>query len=231
MEDIAARLDRIRKRISTACARAGRSRESVTLIGVTKTVDVSRIRSGIEAGIKHIGENYVQEARSKFEELKDKNITWHFIGHLQSNKARHAVKIFDWIHTVDRISLAKKLDDSARKERQHPLPVLIQVNIGEESTKSGIHPEKLFELYRELQAFDGITVKGLMTIPPYCEDPENVRFYFKKLADLLNKLRDQSKKPELLTELSMGMSHDFEVAIEEGATMIRIGTAIFGPRL
>ncbi len=230
MKDIATRLEEIKRRISMACARVGRKEESVTLVGVTKTVDVSRIRCGIEAGIKHIGENYVQEARSKFEELKDQDLTWHFIGHLQSNKAKHAVRIFDWIHTVDRISLAKKLDSSAQKERQHPLPVLIQVNIGEESTKSGVHPEKLFELYKELQTFDGITIRGLMAIPPYHEDPERVRFYFKKLANLLNILRDQSKKPESLTELSMGMSHDFEVAIEEGATMIRVGTAIFGPR-
>ena len=131
---------------------------------------------------------------------------------------------------MDRMSLARKLDKYAQSERDKPLPVLIQVNVGDESTKSGVSPEEVLELYKQIRSFDGIVVRGLMTIPPYFEDSEDVRPYFRKLANLLEELKEKSSTPELLTELSMGMSHDFEIAIEEGATMVRIGTAIFGPR-
>ncbi len=230
MSGVSEKLRALERRIEKVCERVGRDKESITLVAVTKTVDVQRIREGLKAGVVHIGENYVQEAKAKYDELKSEKIIWHFIGHLQSNKAKQAVKIFDWIQTVDRMSLARKLDKYVQSERDKPLPVLIQVNVGDESTKSGVSPEEVLELYKQIRSFDGIVVRGLMTIPPYFEDPENVRPYFRKLANLLEELKEKSSTPELLTELSMGMSHDFEIAIEEGATMVRIGTAIFGPR-
>ncbi|HDL89891.1 MAG TPA: YggS family pyridoxal phosphate-dependent enzyme, partial [Thermodesulforhabdus norvegica] len=173
---------------------------------------------------------YVQEAKKKKEKLDNLKVTWHFIGHLQSNKAKQAVKFFDWIHTLDRQSLAKKLNSAVQKLRTEPLPVLIQVNVGLEDTKSGVHPDELFDLYKSVIHLDGLQVRGLMVIPPFEENPEATRVYFRNLKNLLDRLRDISPTPELLTELSMGMSHDFEVAIEEGATMVRVGTAIFGKR-
>ena len=230
MSGVSEKLRALERRIEKVCERVGRDKESITLIAVTKTVNVQKIRESLKAGVVHIGENYVQEAKAKYDELKNEKIIWHFIGHLQSNKAKQAVKIFDWIQTVDRMSLARKLDKYAQSERDKPLPVLIQVNVGDESTKSGVSPEEVLELYKQIRSFDGIVVRGLMTIPPYFEDSEDVRPYFRKLANLLEELKEKSSTPELLTELSMGMSHDFEIAIEEGATMVRIGTAIFGPR-
>ncbi|MBW1975567.1 MAG: YggS family pyridoxal phosphate-dependent enzyme [Deltaproteobacteria bacterium] len=227
---IAENLKSVRERIKRACSRAGRNPDSVTLVGVTKTVDPERISAGVEAGLEHVGENYVQEAKKKKEKLDNLKVTWHFIGHLQSNKAKQAVKFFDWIHTLDRQSLAKKLNSAVQKLRTEPLPVLIQVNVGLEDTKSGVHPDELFDLYKSVIHLDGLQVRGLMVIPPFEENPEATRVYFRNLKNLLDRLRDISPTPELLTELSMGMSHDFEVAIEEGATMVRVGTAIFGKR-
>ncbi len=223
-------LESILDRIELACRRAGRSPSSVTLIGVGKTMPAEKIRQAATAGLKHIGENYVQEAREKKALLADMDLTWHFIGHLQTNKAKAAVEIFDWIQTVDRIELAKKIDRAVSSLRNKPLPVLIEVNIGNEPTKSGVPPENIERFYDDLLAFDGLVVKGLMVIPPYFEDPEQVRPFFRKTRELLDRLRLRSRTPENLTELSMGMSHDFEVAIEEGATMVRIGTALFGER-
>lgn len=230
MGDVRENLRRVKERIYRACEKSGRSVDSVILIGVTKTFDASVVRAGIEAGINHIGENYVQEARAKKDILGSYRATWHLIGHLQSNKAKQAITIFDWIHTIDRVSLAKKLDTAVQKEGKFPLPVLLQVNTSDEVTKSGVGSEEVFRLYDEVLQMSGLQIRGLMTIPPYHEDPEKVRPYFRLLADLLAKLRNRSRVPEMLTELSMGMSHDFEVAIEEGATMIRVGTALFGER-
>ncbi len=229
MATVADNLSFINKRIAEACSRAGRDRSEVKLVGVTKTVPVSRIREGIEAGLKILGENYIQEARLKMEELAGLDVSWHFIGHLQSNKAKIAVESFDCIHTVDRESLAKELDRLAGKIGRE-LPVLIEVNIGEEETKSGADPRGLFSLYKQMQSMDGLIVRGLMILPPYLDDPEEVRPYFRALRELLGKLKDMSQTPEELRELSMGMSHDYEAAIEEGATMVRIGTALFGQR-
>lgn len=229
MTSIAENLAHIKDRIQAACLRSGRNPEQVRLVGVTKTVPIERIREGIQAGIAIVGENYVQEAQKKRQALSDLTAEWHFIGHLQSNKAKVAVEHFDWIHTLDRKSLARELDRQAQKHGKR-ISVLIQVNVGKEATKSGASPEELPALFQSLSALDGLIVRGLMTLPPYMEDPEQVRPYFRQLRRLLEQLRESAPQPEILSDLSMGMSHDFEVAIEEGATLIRVGTALFGER-
>lgn len=229
MTSVAENLSVVQAQIHEACARAGRSPSEVTLIGVTKTVTPDRIREGISAGIAHLGENYVQEALKKVEVLSDLDVSWHFIGHLQSNKVKSVVDWCDMIHTVDRESLALEIDRQAGK-RGRVIPVLLQVNIGDEETKSGVAPEGLMPLFRAVSRFEWLAVRGLMVLPPYEENPELARPYFASLRGLLNRLKEESTNPEDLCELSMGMSHDFEVAIEEGATLIRVGTALFGIR-
>lgn len=229
MASIARNLHEINERIQAACARVGRDANEIRLIGVTKMVPVERIREGIEAGLRILGENYVQEARRKLERLSDLPVSWHFIGHLQSNKARLVVEAFDWIHTVDRESLAREIDRQAHR-RGKPVPVLLQVNTGQEDSKSGLAPEELLPFFQRLSSWDGLEVRGLMALPPYYDDPDQVRPHFRRLRELLQELRERSATPENLSELSMGMSHDFEAAIEEGATMVRIGTALFGTR-
>jgi len=229
MFSIADNLSAIRKRMTLACTRVNRDPAGVQLIGVTKTVSLDRIRKGVEAGLTILGENYVQEARKKMDALQDLKVTWHFIGHLQSNKAKVAIEYFDLIHTVDRNSLAKELNRLAQK-RERKIPILLQVNVGEEETKSGTSPDELFSFFNYVSTLDGLTIKGLMALPPYLDDPELVRPYFRQVRHYLERLQDKAQVPEEMTELSMGMSHDFEVAIEEGATLIRVGTALFGAR-
>jgi len=229
MASIARNFLEINERIQAACGRVGREANEIRLIGVTKMVPVERIREGIEAGLRILGENYVQEARRKIEGLSDLSVSWHFIGHLQSNKARLVVEAFDWIHTVDRESLAREIDRQAHR-RGKPVPVLLQVNTGQEDSKSGLPPEELLPFFERLSSWDGLDVRGLMALPPYYDDPDQVRPHFRRLRELLQELRERSATPEKLSELSMGMSHDFEAAIEEGATMVRIGTALFGTR-
>ncbi|MHC1742145.1 MAG: YggS family pyridoxal phosphate-dependent enzyme [Syntrophobacteraceae bacterium] len=229
MTTIAENVARVTEQTHAACRRCGRDPSSVTLVGVTKTVPVEMIREGVLAGISTIGENYVQEMCGKVEPLSDLDISWHFIGHLQSNKARQIVHRCQLIHTLDRESLARELDKQAQKIGR-PVPVLIQVNVGDEDSKSGVSVEELPALYRATESMSGLQVRGLMSLPPYLEDAEEVRPYFRKLRHLIARLRDGSRSPERLTELSMGMSHDFEVAIEEGATFVRVGTALFGAR-
>jgi pyridoxal phosphate enzyme (YggS family) len=229
MKDIAARLAEIHRRIEAAACRSGRDPQSVRLIGVSKTVPAERIREAAAAGLRRFGENYVQEAGRKMASLLDLSLEWHFIGHLQTNKSKLAVERFQWIHTVDRPSLARELDKRAGAQGKR-LPVLIQVHLGDEETKGGVAPEKLDDLFMEMQTMEWLDVRGLMAVPPYVDDPEGVRPFFQTLRRLLEKLRQSARHPERLTELSMGMSHDFEVAIEEGATLIRVGTSLFGPR-
>ncbi len=229
MTTIAVNVARIRERIHAACRRCGRDPSTVTLIGVTKTVPSDKIREGVLAGISTLGENYVQELCSKMDALADLDVSWHFIGHLQSNKAKQIVSRCRLIHTLDRERLARELDRQAQKLGA-PIPVLIQVNLGDEDTKSGVSSVDLPGLYRVTQSLDGIVVRGLMALPPYLDDAQAVRPYFRELRELLDRLRELSRTPAMLTELSMGMSHDFEVAIEEGATYIRVGTALFGAR-
>jgi PLP dependent protein len=229
MSSVAENLLKINRQIEAACSRTGRDAAGVSLIGVTKTVSVNRIREGIEAGIKILGENYVQEAVQKMQALSDPAVSWHFIGHLQSNKAKAALEAFACIQTLDRESLARELDRAAQR-RGEKIPVLIQVNTGYEGSKSGLAPEALFPFFELVLSLDGLEARGLMALPPYYEDPEEVRPHFRKLRELLERLRDRTADPERLSELSMGMSHDFEAAVEEGATMVRIGTALFGTR-
>jgi pyridoxal phosphate enzyme (YggS family) len=207
-------LDRIQK----AALRSGRPAQSVRLIAVTKTVPVERIREAVEAGIDNIGENRLQEALPKREALQGVPLTWHFIGHLQTNKAKKVTENFDWIQSVDRSELADKLDQNAGR----PLPALIEVKLHEEPNKSGTAESALAALVEQCARYERLQVRGLMAIPPYFENPEDARPYFRKLRQLAQQYH--------LPELSMGMSHDFEVAIEEGATMVRIGSALFGER-
>ena len=218
MIDVRENYRRILDKIQAAAERSGRTREAVKLIGVTKTVPPDRIRQAAEAGVVHVGENRVQEALPKREELRDLPLTWHFIGHLQTNKAKKVVEHFDWIQCVERRELAEKLNQTAAK----PLPVLIEVNMGGEVTKSGIDPSHLQTFIEDLAGYERLRLRGLMTIPPFFDNPEHVRPYFRRLREVSERFN--------LPELSMGMSHDFEVAVEEGATMVRIGTLLFGER-
>lgn len=229
MNSIADNLAAIRAQMAAACERVGRDPAGVQLIGVTKTVSLERMREGVESGITVLGENYIQEAREKIESLADLKVSWHFIGHLQSNKAKLAAQWFDCIHTLDRERLARELDRQAHKQGRR-IEVLIEVNVGHEESKSGVSPDSLIPLFQAVAPYEGLVVRGLMALPPYLADPEQVRPYLRRLRQLLDRLRESSAAPERLTELSMGMSHDFQVAIEEGATMIRIGTALFGAR-
>ncbi|MGQ9897735.1 MAG: YggS family pyridoxal phosphate-dependent enzyme [Acidobacteriota bacterium] len=218
---------RVRERMLTACQRAGRTPDQVTLIAVSKTTSLADIVAATDSGIYDFGENRIQEALTKIPAASPQ-LRWHLIGHLQSNKAKPAVEHFHLIHTVDSLALAQRLNRLAQ-ERQKRQSVLLQVKLGDEATKSGIAPTALPALYAAIRALPNLQVQGLMTIPPFCPDLEAVRPYFRHLRELRDTLRAEFPSDELL-ELSMGMSHDFEIAIEEGATLIRVGTAIFGPR-
>ena len=216
----------VEKKISAACLRAGRTREKIQLIAVTKTIPVERIQEAIREGLTHFGENYIQEAQKKIETISQG--TWHFIGHLQKNKARQAVKLFSMIETLDSPGLARELNRQAVNLKD-PLQVLIQINEAGEDTKSGLTPEQVPSLLEESPAWPALRIRGLMTVPPYDPDPEKSRAWFHSLFQWRD--RWQAQFPSIdLSQLSMGMSHDFDVAIEEGATIIRVGTALFGPR-
>lgn len=212
-------LARVEERIARAAARAGRRRDQITLIGVSKVMPAAAIREAYEAGVRHFGENYVQEFAGKRPELGDlPGAVFHMIGHLQSNKAQVAAGLFDVIQTVDKLKLARKLHEAGRA-----LPVLIEVKLSdEEENKTGASEEELPALVEAVRGLAGLDLRGLMVIPPWTEKGEESRPYFRKLQELGERFR--------LAELSMGMSNDFEVAIEEGATLVRVGTAIFGPR-
>jgi pyridoxal phosphate enzyme (YggS family) len=226
---IADNLAAIEARIRVACLRVGRDPAEVRLVAVSKTVPAERMREAVAAGISILGENYVQEACRKMDQLQGLPVSWHFIGHLQSNKAKVAVESFDWVHTLDRASLAQALNREALRLVK-PLPVLLQVNVGEEQSKSGLAPEQVPAFLRSIAPLEALRIRGLMALPPYYEDPERVRPHFRLVATILEQLRQVTANPEELSELSMGMSHDFEVAIEEGATLVRVGTALFGER-
>lgn len=245
MGQIAENLELVKKRIETAARRAGRDSTEIKLVAVSKNKTAEEIAEAYKAGQRCFGENYAQELKEKYNQLKklspsphltppatktlagkqggrevvDVNkIEWHFIGHLQKNKAKIIAPIVSWMETVDSLELAAALD----KRATHPLNCLIEVNIGEEETKAGVPLSKLETLVEGFSNYKNLNLKGLMIIPPYSSDPEISRPYFKKLKEVFLEFS--------LTELSMGMSHDFEVAIEEGATIIRVGTAIFGER-
>lgn len=223
------RIDSIAERIKIAATAAGRRAESIRLVAVSKTVAAERVREAVETGITILGENYIQEARNKIEVLQDLPVSWHFIGHLQSNKAKYAIRLFDLIHSVDSLKLARELDKQARKHDKIQ-DVLIQVNTGKEASKSGVYEEEALALVREAGQMDNLAVKGLMTLPPFFNAPEKVRPYFQALRELRDHFRSESLPGVSMDELSMGMTGDFEAAIQEGATLVRIGTAIFGER-
>ena len=223
-------LKEIYRNMAHAAMRAGRESSEVKLIAVTKTVDVDVIKKAVHIGLRKFGENRVQEAQNKIksDNLKalSEKIHWHLIGHLQKNKVKTAVGLFDLIHSVDSLELAEEINSQAAKAGKKQR-VLIQVKLSEEETKHGVEEKDLFDLVRQTNILGNLKLEGLMTIPPFFDEPERVRPYFRKLSELR---KDAETKGFRLPELSMGMSHDFEVAIEEGATMVRVGTAIFGER-
>jgi pyridoxal phosphate enzyme (YggS family) len=224
MSTLAENLARIKSRIADAAARAGRDSSEIKRVAVSKTHPAETIREAIAAGQSIFGENKVQEGEGKIEEIGREAAEWHLIGHLQSNKARRAVQLFDVIHSVDSVELARRLERICIEEGRDELPVLVQVDLARETTKSGVTEDDLPELARFLNGCERLKFTGLMVLPPYFEDPAAARPYFKRLRELRDSLLDGKG------DLSMGMSHDFEAAIEEGATIVRIGTAIFGER-
>ncbi|MBW1855904.1 MAG: YggS family pyridoxal phosphate-dependent enzyme [Deltaproteobacteria bacterium] len=228
MSRVSDNLKRVRDKIARAALRAGRNPEDIQLVAVSKTVEAKRIRDAIEAGSTIFGENYVQEAREKIKELGHE-VRWDFIGRLQRNKVNHAVDLFEMIHSVDRLSLAQEINSTAEKKNKKTR-ILVQVNISGEEAKSGIDPGGVTSLVSEVASMSNLLLEGLMTMPPYFDDPEKSRPYFTALRELRDKILVENSGDISLKELSMGMSGDFEVAIEEGSTAVRIGTAIFGER-
>lgn len=230
VEELRERLKGVRERISQSAIRSGRDAEDVTLVAVSKTHPPEVISRAVRAGVTDLGENRVQEAEGKIQELGRTLARWHLIGHLQSNKARRAVSLFDLIHSLDSMELAQRLNRFCVEERRDLLPVMIQVDLGGEETKSGASEDELPELVDAVTSCEHLRLAGLMTLPPFFEDVELVRPFFRRLRELRDRLKARGAFNEERGELSMGMSHDFQIAIEEGATIVRVGTAIFGER-
>jgi len=229
-ELLAVRLAGIRGQIEAAAQKAGRAAGEVTLVAISKTHPASAVRTLIELGATDIGENRVQEAEQKIPEIGRDRARWHLVGHLQANKARRAVDLFDVIHSLDSVTLARRLDRICIEKQKDSLPVLIQVDLGHEETKSGIDDLELNHLVASLEPLTRLKLIGLMTLPPFFDNPEQSRPFFRRLRELRDELATRAAFGDRKGELSMGMTHDFAVAIEEGATMVRIGTAIFGER-
>jgi pyridoxal phosphate enzyme (YggS family) len=219
---------RVEERIVAACGRCGRRREEVKLVAVSKTHPAASIRAAFEAGLRDFGENRIQEARAKLPSLTDLAVTWHLIGHLQSNKARKARELFRWVQSLDSLRVAEKLAQAASGDLR--LPVLIEVNLGGEAAKTGVRVAEAAALAEQIAQLELLDLRGLMTIPPFQTNPEDVRPYFRQLHALAHEIDKRNLSNCSMRELSMGMSSDFEIAIEEGATMVRVGTAIFGAR-
>jgi pyridoxal phosphate enzyme (YggS family) len=226
---IHASLTSVRERIARAAGRVHRDPASVRLVAVSKTFSRDHIRAAADAGQRDFGENKVQEALTKISDTASLGLRWHLVGHLQSNKARRAATAFAVIHSVDSRHLVAKLDESAIAADRR-VDILVQVDLAGEPTKHGIGPDDLMSVVQAAQGRRGIVLRGLMLLPPATDDPEDARPFFAKLRTLRDDLVARGADRESLTELSMGMSHDFEVAIEEGATIVRVGTAIFGSR-
>jgi pyridoxal phosphate enzyme (YggS family) len=223
---IAENLERVREQIACAAAKSGRSPDDVELVAITKTHPAEKVREAIEARQTLFGESRVQEARAKISELPS-NIRWHFVGHLQKNKIRHALPLFELIHSVDSLGLAQDVDRIAQEEALHPR-VLLEVNVAGEGSKFGFAPDNLREQMEALLALPRLSILGLMAIPPLAKEAEASRQYFVRLRELRDLL--QSEFHVDLAQLSMGMTQDFAIAVEEGATLVRVGTAIFGER-
>jgi hypothetical protein len=227
---IAENLQQLHERIEKACSRCGRNAGEIQLIAVSKTVSADRICQAMECGISDFGENYIQELSRKRIGLDDTSLRWHFIGHLQSNKVKYISEYVHLIHSVDNAGLGGEISKRAGSAGRVQ-DVLIEVHTTDEPTKEGVSPDKTVELARQLSIFTKLRVCGLMTMGPFSDNPERSRVSFRHLADLKRAVERERIENVFMRHLSMGMSHDFEVAIEEGATMIRIGTAIFGKRL
>jgi hypothetical protein len=228
MVDVASNYRMILQRIGEAAAKAGRKSEEIKLLGAAKSQSVALVRAAVAAGVRLIGENYVQEAQDKKQVISER-AEWHMIGHLQRNKAKVAVEVFDMIQSLDNIALARELDKEGGK-RHKTVRALVEVNLGGEESKSGVAEHKVQELLQAAGEFSSLSIEGLMAVPPFCENPEDVRPYFKRLRELREGLGTLRIANVDLKELSMGMTHDYTVAVEEGATIVRIGTALFGPR-
>jgi pyridoxal phosphate enzyme (YggS family) len=228
-QTISERLENVRGRLKSAAERVGRSANDVTLIAISKTHSASVVREALAAGVVDLGENRVQEADIKINEIGRAAARWHLVGHLQTNKAKRAVELFDVIHSVDSVALVERLERLCLETERQTLPVLVQVDLAGEQNKSGVDSSSLPTLLEAFKRCERVRLIGLMTLPPFFEDPECTRPFFKALRDLRDELEVQGHfhGPG---ELSMGMSHDFQVAIEEGATMVRVGTSIFGER-
>ncbi len=228
MVDVAANYRKILNRVNEAAAQCGRNPKEVKLLGAAKAQSVEAIRAAISAGVALIGENYVQETKEKKDQVTA-SVEWHMIGHLQRNKVKAAIELFDVIESLDNLALAREIDKEAGK-RGKIVRVFVEVNLGGEESKSGIAKNSVVSLLDEAAKLSCLRIEGLMTVPPFCENLEEVRPYFRGLSDLREKLNEVRLPNVDLRELSMGMTHDYVVAIEEGATIVRIGTALFGPR-
>jgi PLP dependent protein len=226
MNSIAENLEHVREQIAQAAAKSGRSVDDVELVAISKTHDAEKVREAIEAGQHLFGESKVQEARVKIPELPS-NLRWHFVGHLQKNKIRHALPLFELIHSVDSLALARDVNRIAEEDGLHPR-VLLEVNVAGEGSKFGFQPDTLRAEMESLLAFSRLSILGLMTIPPIADEAEASRKYFVQLRELRDQLQTEFHVD--LAQLSMGMTQDFAVAVEEGATLVRVGTAIFGER-
>jgi len=224
------RLARVQERMVAAALRAQRRPEDIKLVAVSKTHPAESILQAIAAGVTDLGENRIQEGSEKIPAVGRHAARWHLIGHLQSNKARRAVEFFDVIHSLDSASLARRLDRVCGEANREELPVLIQVDLGQEATKTGAHESEIPEIINAVSQSQRLRLEGLMTLPPYFDDPEQARPFFRRLRELRDELRRQGVFSDMSGELSMGMTHDFEIAIAEGATIVRVGTAIFGAR-
>ncbi|MGB7576011.1 MAG: YggS family pyridoxal phosphate-dependent enzyme [Thermodesulfobacteriota bacterium] len=236
MSAVKENLLRVMERIERAARKAGRDPKEINLVAVSKTVEVARIKEAIEAGVSILGENYIQEAQKKIEEIgrpacterfgEGRPLSWHFIGHLQSNKAKYAIRLFDMIHSLDSYPLVEELNHRA-EQANRVINVMIEVNLSKETTKFGTDEDRVLNLAGKIQTLQHLSLEGLMTMPPYFDSPEMSRPYYIALRELKERM---VKEGIPMKELSMGMSHDFEIAIEEGATYVRVGTAIFGLR-
>lgn len=224
------RLEVVQARIAAAAQRAKRSLDEVTLIAISKTHPAAAIKQLAQSGVTDVGENRVQEAEGKIAEVGRDTIRWHLVGHLQANKVRKAVKLFDVVHSIDSIDLAERFNRICDEEQRDQLEVLIQVELGGEASKSGVKEAELAALAKSMASLERLKLIGLMTLPPFFDDPNATRPYFAELRALRDKLAAEGLFGDGPGELSMGMTNDFEVAIEEGATMVRVGTAIFGAR-
>ncbi len=229
VKELKYRLENVKNRIRKSAIDCRRDPQSIRLVAVSKTMSAKKVKEAIAAGVEILGENYIQEAREKIDRLSSYPVSWHFIGHLQTNKAKYAVRLFDLIHSVDSLKLAVELNKQAKKIGKVQ-QILIQVNVGQEASKSGISTKETFDMVKNIGHLENLCLRGLMTIPPFYNAPQKVRPYFALLCDLGDRIKAAIRTRVPVNELSMGMTNDFEVAIEEGATLLRIGTAIFGER-